>query len=269
MSEEINTKGKGARFTNFFKNEHPVLKFILEICTFIIAIIAIFLAMKSIDQADIQFKTNSEQSDSLFNIQLMNAKRLNDSLISQIKTLQDVSNNQMKITDEQLKVSRAIYHSQLYADRPQISIQSNEISDTNYVIDGLFSPKIITTYMNVGRRMARNLHFRPFIIYPDFVGYRPDMKKSIKENLDPTSGITSDFISHIPVKYKEDFYYCFDISYYDDILDQYFHNTYYYSYHRIRTKLDFYTCTVEIQLKLKSFIDINIIKDSKTSLFGE
>ena len=93
---------------------------LINIVFLLIALFALLVSIKTLEQADKQFKLNSRSSDSLFNVQLRYSKQLNDSLISQISELQEITSKQLIITDEQLKISKETLNDQIYSGRPKI-----------------------------------------------------------------------------------------------------------------------------------------------------
>lgn len=120
--------------------ERPIINTSLNLIMLFVTIITLTVAIKTLDNADKQFQENSHSSDSLFNIQLDFSKKLNDSLINQIGLLQKLTNNQISITDRQLKVWEKIAKEE-YDRRPKLSIQKGMFGDydsTQYILDGLF-----------------------------------------------------------------------------------------------------------------------------------
>ncbi|MCH7827248.1 MAG: hypothetical protein IIC75_04625 [Bacteroidetes bacterium] len=228
--------------------------------TLAVAIIAVVFSILSFKKANEQFKQNSESSDSLFKVQLENSKQLNDSLIYQIGKLQE-------ITDNQLKISKEIYRSQLFSGRPKITLKSIAIKDTIYVDEKIFNLKIIIKFVNVGERIAESQTIRPFVVYQDFSGGNFTLNKfTATANLGVNEKRDYDFIFRIPNKYKSNFFYCFDFQYYDNILDETFIQSYYYHYYKEGGRFNFYNCQDNLKPKLKAYIN-KMLKNKKWRLF--
>ena len=238
------------------KIEHPTFNSILNLVMLLVAICALIIAIRTLNSANNQFERNSKSADSLFNVQLSYSKQLNDSLINQISKLQEITNNQLKITDEQLKVSKEIYADQLYSGRPKIVLISNTIKDTSFVITDTFSPIITTKYSNVGNRNALNLRIRNFIVYPDFSSIRSNAGYSKQtEIFEPEAVSETVFKPKIILKYKQDFYYCVEFTFYDFILKRKFNFPYYFHYYKNRNEFNFYSCNDYVKPKIKDTIN--------------
>jgi len=239
----------------------------LNILALLVAVYAVQIARKTLNETSKQFQQNMISSDSLFNLQLNHSKILNDSLIYQITELQKITNNQLKITENQLRISIQTLQEEIYSGRPKIVIQGISIADTNMVInEKIFSPLIKTQYENIGRRPAIDFVYRTFILYPDFSNARLGEKQS-KNFVDPGRGSSVlNFTPKIPIAYKDDFYYCIEISYYDKELERKFHQAYYYHYYRSREGYDFFYCELEEANKIRGALN-KILKRNNIELF--
>ncbi|MGD8307105.1 MAG: hypothetical protein PVF17_10655 [Ignavibacteria bacterium] len=245
----------------------PIFNSLLNLVMLGVAIYALVIAIRTFDNANEQFEKNSRSSDSLFNVQLRYSKQLNDSLINQISQLQEITNSQLKITDEQLEVSKETYRNQLYTGRPKIVLLYNFIKDTSFVFNNAFSPVISTKYTNVGNRNAVNLKSRFFVVYPDFSGIRSSaLFPEMTGNFEPEASSTYEFKPRIPVQYKDEFYYCVEFSYYDNILKKEFYFPYYFHYYKNRNEYNFYDCEDNVKPKIKNTIN-NILKALDIPLF--
>lgn len=232
------------------------LRFIINNPSIIVSIAAFFLAVLSYRNANWQFSENSKNSKKVYIDQLKNSKSLNDSLINQIRKLQEITNKQVKITDDQLKVSEEILLAQKYSGKPNILESDLNISDTNYRFNDLYSPTIEFKIKNVGLRYAYNIRTRNFLIYIDYSDFR--IPKSTYHNfLEPSSEKIIGFQPKIDPKYKNEFYYCFDICYYDKLLKESFYQAYYYHYFRNRNNYDFYNCDSLERMSLRKYINKN------------
>jgi hypothetical protein len=168
-----------------------------------------------------QFKDNKKSSDSLFKVQLSNSRALNDSIVNQLKSLQSITNSQLKITKDQLLVSNEEYKEKLFSGRPQLILNSQDI-DTNNIDDKLFTPIISFTIQNIGSRTAQNLFFQPYIVYNDLSDIRYDKTNKTYISLKPREEIPFTFKPKIDVKQNKEFFLCCKASYYDSTMHQAF-----------------------------------------------
>lgn len=60
--------------------------------------------------------------------------------------------------------------------------------------------------------------------------------------IEPDNTKEGEFLPKFPIKYRNDFYYFYEISYYDDALKRTFKQSYFYHYHKVRNIGDFYFC---------------------------
>lgn len=107
----------------------------------LIAIITLIVAQKTLENSDSQFRKNSQSSDSLFNIQLMYSKKLNDSLIYQIGLLQRITDKQLFLSSSHLKIGAEQLEIQKkeMGRRPKLSLHKGMYDDydsTRFVLDG-------------------------------------------------------------------------------------------------------------------------------------
>jgi hypothetical protein len=239
----------------------------------IIAIIALFVAMKGNSNVNEQFNINMHSSDSLFNVQLRNAKALNDSIVNEIKKLQSITNNQLKITKDQLLFSNAAYKEKLFAERPILVVPAIELDTSTVNVDGTFSPIITCQIENNGGRIAYNCNFQWYVVYKDFSGYRKRLNENTVVNLSPKVPILSESTPKIDLKQKNSFYFCFKIDYYDSLMDmkckliEYHHyDSNYRTSSNERSKL--FNCDVSERKKLKSYLN-DLMKKNKEPLFEE
>ena len=208
-----------------------------------------------------QFEQSSQHADSLFLVQLNNARQLNDSLINQISSLQKITRNQLAITSSQLDVMQKSLKEQIISDRPKISVIGNAISDTGLVIDNLFSPEITTTLQNNGRRVADSLQFIPFIVDGTISNMRTTDEKLFKQPfLEPNNNASIKYKPHFPLSSKNEFYYCFQLIYYDKQIPKEIVQSYFYKYYKSRGEADFKGCTQSEVQNLRNFINTNLAK---------
>lgn len=233
-------------------------RYLSKILPLFIGIAALYVANESMSNANKQFQINSETSDSLFNVQLKHSKELNDSLINQISILQDITNSQLQITDQQLNISKEILKDQIFSGRPKIYVRKNEIADTIKISDHIFMPKIETSYKNTGKRSANDLSIRGFILYGDLSIIKANLAQLESSHLEPEGERTFHLISEIQNEYKDNFYYCYDIVYYDHILEQKFIQSYYFRYYKFGDKYSFYECKNNEKDRIKMAINVKL-----------
>jgi hypothetical protein len=232
---------------------------ILNLAMLAIAIVALIVAQRTLSESNRQFLENSIAADNLFKLQLRHSKDLNDSLVSQIKMLQSITNKQMQITDQQLAVSVQTYRAQLHAGRPIIAIRSSKISNTAVISSDSLSPLIQTEYSNVGKRHANDFIIRAFVVYSDFSDIRSSAGSPAQSfSIEPDVTMTEDFKPRILAKYQKNFYYCIDFRYTDEILKQKYYFAKYYHYFESRGVFDFYVCEDAEKFHIRETINNSI-----------
>lgn len=217
-------------------------RYLSKILPLFIGIAALYVAIESMNNANEQFLINSNNADSLFNVQLKNSKELNDSLIRQISILQDITNKQLQITDQQLNISMEVLKDQIYSGRPKININSSKIADTIKISDDIFQLRIETDFQNIGKRNADDLTIRTFFLYNKLSTIRKDKVPRSSQFILPEQRIRNNVLLTIDKKFMNDFYYCFDITYYDKKLEEKFSSAFYYHYYELGGIYNFYYC---------------------------
>jgi hypothetical protein len=189
----------------------------IDIIALIIAIGSFFYTRESVTLMKEQFKENSKSSDSIFHIQLANSKALNDSLIRQVKQLQE-------ITTFQLKTSKESFHSQLIGNKPNFILTELPTWDNG---TDEYGAKVINYIKNEGRREADSIVIKIYALFGNAV-YKekyiePWMKEFSFEKIEPNEIKKIDF--YLPIHlYSAEFYYYIKIKYYDNVLRRYFKN---------------------------------------------
>lgn len=258
---------------NILKKVNPLLTTFLTIIMTILTGIAIYIAVQSLENSQFQFIKSNQMADSLFKIQLANSKELNDSLISQIHGLQEITKKQLRITDEQLKISIETFQEQLYSGRPKMIVASIKMEDSLRIIDGMFNTTIYIKSVNNGRRYADSLMVRSFLITPNFsfTDFRTSVTTKQQPrplSVGPRQSYTHEFMPKFKSEYKDNFYLCFEISYFDRILREEFRHVYYHHYKKIGNEFKFYVCRDAEKYKLQNFINI-VLKKINQPLFVE
>lgn len=240
--------------------QKPIFSALVTLVTLLVAIFALFYSIKTLDNANDQFKQNSKQSEKMFNEQLQNSKSQNENVVSQIKELQQITDAQLIITDEQLRVSKEVLNDQIYAGRPKFIIMNTTILDTNKIVDNLYKPKISIIVKNIGRRFANNYSYRPVLVFPDYSNMRFLNNESDNLEVEPEGSLTENFYPEIPLKFRDRFYLCIELEYYDSYAKSFYHQVYYYAYKSVRNDYQFYVCSNEESTKLKQHINIFLKK---------
>lgn len=221
---------------------------------------------KTLEKADKQFAQNSHQSDSLFKVQLKHTKDLNDSLVSSIKLLQQITKDQYLATKEQLKISRNYLDEQIYMGRPILNITSEDVVDTNVVIGNLWSPRVIIQIKNVGKRIAKKVLYQSFIITPDLLDKTYNCSDSLI--FEPDMSQNRVVYAKIPVSYKNDFIFCYQITYYDEKLKKYSYTTQYRHYAIYQKIAKLYISSDIERIRIRSLLNDYLFKN-KHPIFKE
>jgi hypothetical protein len=255
---------KGRQWSKSLLRKNLFHSWAQTLLSLIIGASAIWIAYNGTKDSNEQFNKNTMHADSLFNTQLKNAKNLNDSLIIQIRDLQGITNKQVILTNQQLKVAKIEFQAQLYTERPLIQIAALQMKDTIFLSQDYFRPIFSTYVSNLGKRTAYNSIFREFVVLPDFSEtiISPDSAQFFLTPGDIKQSFSSPLI---PFRFKDDFYLCSEFEWYDQILKKNFIQVYYHHYYKDAStkKLNFYLCNEnEIQNKIRVTINkrLNFLK---------
>lgn len=235
-------------------NSLAVLSLIATVLALLIAYLAYNTALESIENANAQRLVDMERSDAQFKLQMEGARSLNDSLIIQIESLQeitaeqlDVSSQMSEVIQKQLNILESALEAEQYAGRPKLHFQPTVITDSIFKENGrYFSPTIVTTYQNIGKRFAYELRYRAFVVYNQFT--EVNMSKLISltlEVLETNGSLAYEFKPTINAQFKDDFYYCYEITYFDKGLNRNFKQANYFHYYKSRGKYEFFLCSDE------------------------
>lgn len=230
-------------------------KSIIDYLAIIIAVISLLYSIMSFNSANEQFKENAQASDSLFNIQLTNEKELNEKLITEITKLQEINNNQFVLIQNLLEVSESTLENKKYSERPILTFGKFILKDGDYIINGNFAPLIELKYQNQGKRSALSIRFRPFIISNELKLLKAGGIQNIDDSLEPGGGSEIEYKPKFDMRHKDNFYYCLEIQYFDQLLSRKFNYTLYSHYNKIRNKFEFYNCEADKREELKSVIN--------------
>jgi hypothetical protein len=233
---------------------------ILTIITIVFAYSSLDVSRRTLNLSVIQFQKNSNTSDSLFKYQITFSKELNDSLIRQIKKLTSITNKQLSITDRQLMVLTKTLDERIESGRPIMQALSIAISDTSSVNRYNYKLTIRRGFKNVGQRYAINFCSRQFLILPDNITVKTQLFPKEHIDVEPEKTIDPILETEIPIIYKTNFYFCCDISYFDDVLKKNFYYTFYYQYGKVGNGYDFIYCKDDKRNELKEIINNYLTK---------
>lgn len=230
-----------------------VIKIIKPNIELIVSIVALYIAVKSMNNANSQFKQNridseitfkyqQEKNDSLFNQQI--AK--NDSLIKQIIKLQEITDNQLKNSKSQLKLSRLLYEEKIIEGFPYFQIVDIRISNIVYNNDSsTYSPLLTIVLENSGSRYAYDVNSYIYASYNNFTSLRSAKNSSDIKKVPPHSNYLLIFAPIISIEYKNDFYFAFETNYIDLKTKKDYHQAYYFHASILRNELQFVATTLE------------------------
>lgn len=243
------------RIPIFLKKHNLILQIFLNISMLLISIFAIVIAVKSYKNANKQFIENSIKSDSLFKIQLANEQKINLNL----EKIQELTNHQIEIINQQLGISSKILDDQINSNRPIVVSVEDSISDQFKIFNDQYAPIIHSFCVNNGKRYAYDLKYRAFLITRDYnlistnehykpehidIGPEVEYEWSYKPKLELDS-----------YKFNTCFYYCYMISYIDRLTHKTYNYTSYLEYVKERGKFHFNTCKEETLEKLRNVVN--------------
>jgi hypothetical protein len=240
----------------------------LGVLLVIVVFLAIWLTCRAMDYVDNQLSSSSRLSDSLFSAQLKYSKALNDSLLNEIGELQKVTRMQLHITDMQLQTARESLNERLFADRPKLTLVSIKLDDSSTTA-ATFSPEVSITLRNTGERTATKVSMRPFVMFTDFSGHRQGVYPEPTQDVEPERDVVKHFSPKMPSKHRADFYFYFELSYYDVALKRTYVQTQFYRYGTIGDKSDFRTCGSDEKKMLLERTNEILVKGKKRLLSRE
>ena len=218
----------------------------------ILTLVALSIAIMAYHNANKQFKINYKNSDTQFRTNLNLAKSQFDSISMQLETYRRITENQLKIADEQLKISKNILDDQIYSGRPIISIGKIEIKDKDKIISEKFAPKILIPIENKGKRSCYNLEFKvcAIVLNKNFsFSFFHNANELAKEKVKKIY-----FLPKLEKQDKDNFYLYLEVNYEDNILQKKFKQSFYYHYEKRRNEFYFYDCEYDEKEKIKDLI---------------
>jgi hypothetical protein len=234
---------------NFFQEHKSIIQTVLSFAGIIIAVIALLISKQAIEDAAI----NSKNADSLFNVQLNNERIYNDSIIANLKDMQELTSKQIQIIDEQLNVGRLSYEDQKVSKRAQLIINGIFYDEGNEKNGEDRKDLISVNIKNVGQNYAYDVQTRLIICRRDFSEIKSGIYNS-KENLGPNVDVL-----HSTGTFKEDtklpFYLTVEVIYFDKISAKKYSIIKVLCYQANNDKFSFYSCDEDEKEKIKKTIN--------------
>lgn len=235
-----------------FKKVQDLKKYIFQkpaefgtIISTIVAVYALYISIESVDNANIQFEKNSKSADSLFNVQLtanaalndslifdnrrlfkMNAKlsdslyyaqfknekELNKELISEVKSLQIITDSLRRLTQKTLEYS-------VYAERPVLSFFNAKITDNDTIkIEKKFKGNIRIQMQNSGKRTANKVFVRCILFSKLYLILNIDTNNKTYFNMENGSSKQYSLPVNISLDDLQNFYFLIEATYVDEKL---------------------------------------------------
>ena len=194
-------------------------------------------------------------------MQLEAAKRLNDSLILQIQGLQEitaqqleVSSRQSEIIKKQLNILEVGLDEQIYEKRPKLLIEPPIIKDSIFSKDGLYyTPYIEIPIKNIGSRYAKGLTYRGYMVYNQYNNV--NIRNQLLIELESNGWVIFKYKPTILAEFRNDFYYCHEVTYFDIGLNRSFNDVQYFHYCKEGGVFKFLICNIEKEAKIKTRIN--------------
>ncbi len=242
-----------------FKSE-PVDRYI-SLIGLEIALIAFIQTSIQVEKNNKQFEENRIASDSLFHTQLKHAEKLNDSLISELNKIQAINKqqsliaeNQLLSSQQQLDLSQQSLSDYLADTKPEMTYRYSKIINRDTINGNKIKLSIRNFFKNTGERDALNIEMRHAIIH--------NKKSSSNIFIDTdmnlfsaNSSVYSNFYPEMFLSESEDFFYWFQIIYYDKRLDNYINRSYYLHYRKTTQGSDFFYADEAQKDDIRKIID--------------
>lgn len=234
-----------------------IINVVIALLALIVGYEAMVLSQKAIQQSDEQFRRNSEESE----LQAQRSREQYDSAMVILSNYQKLSQQSLETSKKQAVTARRILDDQIYSGRPYFAVPLVEISDTNKYVFDQFAPNISIYVVNSGKRAGTKFQYKTAIVFLD----RKEIRSIQRSQANPIEGGGGTAIQYLPKIYKShknDFFLYVELSYFDDILNEQFHHKYYFDYHKMRDKFDFWACSGEQQRQIDKLVnDLNKVQD--------
>ena len=206
------------------------------------------------------FKTQLLHSEKLNQLQISNAKLLNDSLVKELNKIQDINlnqslaaKNQLIATQRQLELSKQSLEDYITETKSNLVLGQIKISNTDTLNEKEFKLTITSAIQNIGKREAEDIEIRQMLIFEDKSISSIDVNKdaSFLSINTPTS---IHYSPTIPQEKSNNFFYWLQVLYYDKKLDKHFDRSYYRHYYK-NPGFDFYYANNDQVRIMRSIID--------------
>jgi len=259
--EEIIEEGKKISFDK-----------LISILSIVIALTAFIETSIQAEKNNIQFEENRKASDSLFRVQLSQAKQLNDLLISnsnklnslqivELNKIQEINSdltksaeNQLNTSKENLDLTKQSLNDYVFETRANLALGKSKIFITDTLDSGNLKAVITESVSNTGKRIAKNFEIRQLIVYNN--GEIGELARGggVNEVL-PNEPKESSYPFTITKKEYENFFYWVQLRYYDERLDEFYDRSKYFHYYKTDKGYDFYYVKPEQKNTLRKIID--------------
>lgn len=196
--------------------------------------------------SDKLFQTQLKHAENLNQLQIKNAQILNDSLISELNKIQDINKqqslaaeNQLLSSQQQFELSKQSLSDYLADTKPDLTLGKTEIVSRDTINDNKIKLSIIKFFTNTGKREALNVEIRNAIIHNNR-GVSDVLINTDMSLFTANSSAESNFYPEMLLSESEDFFYWFQVIYYDKRLDKYTDRSYYFHYYKSVKGFDFY-----------------------------
>ena len=190
----------------------------VSIIILIVAVVSLLVALKALKNSQEQFEDNKEQSQAMFDANIKKADILSNKIIDQIITLQSITDNQIKITEKQLKTSKEILKDQLSFGRPYVLLdiyRSITVGHKRRKDSSWYTPLINFSLKNQGSRPAAGCAIFYFLVYSDYSKVCRDKFPIFTTNIPPGTQAEIKFEPQIDKGYEKDFYVVIKFRYSD------------------------------------------------------
>lgn len=237
-----------------------VIQTLAGLLSIMLSIVAIGIAIIAFNSSNEQFVKNSKSSDVLFRIQLRQAEDLNDSLVKQISRLQQITKNQLEVSNEQLTTTKETLKDQIMINAPELALKGIEISDTGKVINNKYSPRLEIFFTNQGRRAAYDAVVRTFVLPEDMSEVRfaqsPETSLTIQKD-DPSAQVV---LPKLDIKSRTHFYLCVEFVSFDKLTSKMFTNVFVKDYKKLRSEYGFAEASFPAKRKVFTIINDFLLK---------
>ncbi|WP_321995634.1 hypothetical protein [Draconibacterium orientale] len=207
------------------------------------------------------FEKQLEHSEKLNQLQIDNTKKLNDTLTNELIRLQKINikqgksaENQLIATKSQLELSEQTLQDYLFDTKPELSIESTKITNSDTLENLELQLTISSVIKNMGRREADSVEIRNAVIFKDkSIGIL-----SVSKEIGFFTGNRAIQNHHYPIMSEEmskEFYYWMQVRYFDKKTGNQFDKSFYFKYYESARGYDFYFAKSNDKRILRDIID--------------